>query len=185
MRTRPTATMPYSDPRATPCTSSGIEYGKAMRTSTRKATHPSATRPACAPRPGFSQKARARCTMSRCHGPSGGSAPRDAGGGGGGGGVSTVALIGLRSWRAAARKIGPVGRARELPQVEAGPELHVRTGLGVVRRRLVLVEVDEAGVLHPVPVAGRDRKQRLARVAAADGRQRDRSGLHVGGREVG
>src|SRR3954469_11567174 len=147
----PTARMPYSDPSATPCTSSGIEYGKKTRRSTRHPTDASASRPACAPRPGLSQKARARSTKS---------------------------VIGVaRSRTACGRQGGAAGRRWQLAEVVAGPDLHVRPGLAVVRRRLVLVEVDDARVLHPDPVTGRDLQERPAAVAAADGRKADRRGL--------
>src|SRR5947209_7169661 len=180
---RPTARMPYSEPKAMPCTSSGIEYGKKMRTSSRKPTDASASRPACAPRPGFAHRSRARCSRSRLHGPGGGSEPPDAGVGAGGG-VSSVVLIGAarslasaRSRTTCSRESGTARRRRELADVVARPDLHVRARLPVVRRRLVLVEVDEAGVLHPGPVARRNLEERLAGVPAADGREPDRRGL--------
>src|SRR5207248_5143993 len=69
---------------------------------------------------------------------------------------------------APAGKVGPVGRARELPDVEPGPDLHVATGLAVVLRHLVLVEEHDPRVLHPRPVPRRHREQRPARVTAAD-----------------
>src|SRR5438067_658003 len=135
MRMSPTARTPYSEPRARPCVSSGIEYGKNTRTTSRKSTAPPAMRVPSALRPGRCQRSRARARGSR-GGRGGRSVPRDAGGGG---------------------QVRAVRHLRELTEVEAGTlDLHVRAGLAVVRRPGVLVEVDDPCVLGPVPVARSD-----------------------------